>query len=107
MERPGARIDLVESNRKKAAFLQTTLGMLKAPAQCMPRRIDDAYDRVKTPEIVTARALAPLPALLGLVAPWLTAGARGLFHKGRDFRTEIEESLQQWSFDLVEHPKHR
>ncbi len=103
MQRPGARIDLVESNRKKAAFLQSTLGMLKAPAQVHARRIDDAYDRVKTPGIVTARALAPLPALLGLVSPWLEAGARGLFHKGRDYRSEIEESLQQWRFDLVEH----
>ena len=30
-----------------------------------------------TPQIVTARALAPLPALLDLSAPWLTSGARG------------------------------
>jgi 16S rRNA (guanine527-N7)-methyltransferase len=103
MERQGASIDLVESNRKKAAFLQTTLGRLKVPARVHPRRIEDAHKLVKVPEIVTARALAPLPVLLGLVLPWLGAGARGLFHKGRDYQSEIKESVQQWSFDLLEH----
>jgi 16S rRNA (guanine527-N7)-methyltransferase len=103
MERQGASIDLVESNRKKAAFLQTTLGRLKAPARVHPRRIEDAYKLVEMPEIVTARALAPLPVLLGLVLPWLGAGARGLFHKGRDYQSEVKESVQQWSFDLLEH----
>ncbi|TJV09217.1 MAG: 16S rRNA (guanine(527)-N(7))-methyltransferase RsmG, partial [Mesorhizobium sp.] len=31
------------------------------------------------------------------------AGAYGLFHKGRDYRSEVAESAQRWSFDLVEH----
>ena len=60
---------------------------LKAPARVHPRRIEDTYALVRQPEIVTARALAPLPALLDLTAPWLSAGARGLFHKGRDYRS--------------------
>jgi 16S rRNA (guanine527-N7)-methyltransferase len=102
-EREGASVDLVESNRKKAAFLQTTLGQLEAPACVHARRVEDAYGIVKMPEIVTARALAPLPVLLGLVGRWLEVGARGLFHKGRDYRSEIEESVQHWSFDLLEH----
>jgi 16S rRNA (guanine527-N7)-methyltransferase len=59
---------------------------------------------VELPEIVTARALAPLPMLLELTEPWLTEGASGLFHKGRDYRQEVQESTHQWSFDLVEHP---
>jgi 16S rRNA (guanine527-N7)-methyltransferase len=33
----------------------------------------------------------------------LLAGATALFHKGRDYRAEVEESSQRWSFDLVEH----
>jgi 16S rRNA (guanine527-N7)-methyltransferase len=103
LERDGAYIDLVESNRKKAAFLQSTLGQLRAPARVYPERIENVYGVVKKPEIVTARALAPLPLLLGLVAPWLTGETRGLFHKGRDYRSELKESVQQWSFDLLEH----
>jgi 16S rRNA (guanine527-N7)-methyltransferase len=102
-DREGASIDLVESSRKKAAFLQSTLGQMGASARVHPRRIEDVYGTVKTPEIVTARALAPLPVLLGLVSPWLCSGAGGLFHKGRDYRLEIKESVQHWSFDLLEH----
>jgi 16S rRNA (guanine527-N7)-methyltransferase len=32
----------------------------------------------------------------------LTTGATALFQKGRDYRREIEESRDAWSFDLVE-----
>jgi len=102
-ERSGGRMSLVESNRKKAAFLQTILGTLRAPATVFPVRIEDAPDKVPMPQIVTARALAPLPDLIGLAAPWLRAGARGLFHKGRDYRTELANCADAWRFDLVEH----
>ena len=55
------------------------------------------------PQIVTARALAPLDKLLALAEPWLAKGATGLFHKGREYRNEIKESAHSWKFDLVEH----
>lgn len=102
-ERDGASIDLVESNRKKASFLQSVTGQFGLPTCIIARRIEQAYQLVSTPEMVTARALAPLPVLLDLAAPWMTAGARGLFHKGRDYRAEVAESTQRWSFDLIEH----
>lgn len=100
----GGSIDLVESNRKKAAFLQTAIGTFNLPARVVAQRIDASHALVSMPEIVTARALAPLPALLELAEPWLTAGARALFHKGRDYRREVEESAHRWRFDLLEHP---
>ena len=103
-ERDGASIDLVESNRKKASFLQSVVGQFNLPARVVARRIDDSYALVSAPQIVTARALAPLSTLLDLSAPWLTTGTRGLFHKGRDYRSEVEESAHRWAFDLVEHP---
>lgn len=99
----GGSIDLVESNRKKAGFLQAMIGQFGLPARVVARRIEDAPAFVAQPEIVTARALAPLGLLLDLSAPWLLAGARGLFHKGRDYQREVEESAHRWRFDLVEH----
>ncbi|MER9919031.1 MULTISPECIES: 16S rRNA (guanine(527)-N(7))-methyltransferase RsmG [unclassified Mesorhizobium] len=104
VERDGASIDLVESNRKKASFLQAVIGQFGLPARVVARRIEDSYALVSEPEIITARALAALPALLDLSAPWLTKGSRALFHKGRDYRSEVEESTHRWAFDLVEHP---
>ena len=102
-EHDGAGIILVESNRKKAAFLQSVLGGLKTPSHILPSRIEDAHPLAGDADIVTARALAPLPLLLDLAEPWLSRGARGLFHKGRDFRAELANCGDVWKFDLVEH----
>jgi 16S rRNA (guanine527-N7)-methyltransferase len=102
-ERQGASIDLIESNRKKAAFLQTSLAQFNAPAKVHARRIEEGYGLVRQPEIVTARALAPLTKLLALAEPWLKEGASGLFHKGREYLSEIRESADAWKYDLVEH----
>lgn len=102
-ERPGGQIDLVESNRKKAGFLQAVTGQFSLPARVHARRIDEEIKDLGQPEIVTARALAPLPLLLDLAFPWLATGARGLLHKGRDYGREIQESSLLWQYDLVEH----
>lgn len=102
-ERPGAHIDLVESNRKKASFLSVTLSVLQAPAAVHAKRIEESHDLVTAPEVVTARALAPLDKLLELSEPWLERGSRALFHKGRDYEREIAESSTRWRYDLVKH----
>ena len=107
IDRPGGRIDLVESNHKKAAFLRAVLGSIGAPATVNICRIEDAVSLIDCPQVVTARALAPLPRLLGLAWPWLDADlpspAVALFHKGREYATEIAESADNWQFNLVEH----
>jgi 16S rRNA (guanine527-N7)-methyltransferase len=102
-ERSGAQIDLVESNRKKAGFLQAAVGHFSLPACVHARRIDREINGLGRPEVVTARALAPLAGLLELAFPWLSAGAKGLLHKGRDYGREIQESALLWQYDLVEH----
>jgi 16S rRNA (guanine527-N7)-methyltransferase len=99
----GGEIDLIESNRKKAAFLQAMVGQFGLPARVNASRIEDCHSRIRQPQVVTARALAGLPALIGLTEPWLAGGAKGLFHKGRDYMLEVEESTHRWVFDLVEH----
>lgn len=107
-DRPGARVTLVESNGRKAAFLQTVARELGLPATVVNARIESLPERALAGldeiEAVSARALAPLDALLGLAEPWLTKGAVGVFHKGREFPAEREQALRQWRFDLVERP---
>lgn len=102
-DRPGSSIDLVESNRKKTAFLQSALAPFRGNVRIHPKRIEEVYGTIKGPDVVTARALAPLPLLLDLCSPWLMNGSRGLFHKGRDYRSELKESDDAWTHDLVEH----
>ena len=98
----GGWVDLVESNRKKAGFLQAMVGEFALPARVHAVRIEDVHLEPGV-EIVTSRALAPLPLLLLLTQRWLCAGAVGLFHKGRDYRREIEESADTANLDLIEH----
>lgn len=102
-EHADAEVHLVESNRKKAAFLVAALNEVGIVPRVHARRIEDCHAVVATPEVVTARALAGLSLLLELSHPWLQAGARAFFHKGRDYRRELEESGNAWRFDLVEH----
>jgi 16S rRNA (guanine527-N7)-methyltransferase len=101
---PGARVHLVESNRKKAAFLQEVVRTLGAPAEVHAVRIVDFVDKPpQAIDVVTARALAPLAELLPAAYPLLTTGALGLFPKGQDVDVELTEAARCWSIaaDLV------
>jgi 16S rRNA (guanine527-N7)-methyltransferase len=102
-ERAGASVDLIESNHKKAAFLRAAVTQLRLPARVHASRIEETVRALPRAEIVTARALAPLPRLLDLAEPLIGIRARALFHKGRDYRSEVKESTQHWDFDLLEH----
>jgi 16S rRNA (guanine527-N7)-methyltransferase len=101
-DRPETRIRLVESNRKKAAFLQSALAGIES-AEVLPHRIEVATGAIGEADVITARALAPLRQLLQWSEPWLTRDARALFMKGREFSAEVQESRDRWDFDLVEH----
>jgi 16S rRNA (guanine527-N7)-methyltransferase len=98
-----AKVQLVESNRKKAAFLKTVVAETRSPGMVHVLRIQSAQYQIKDIDVVTARALAPLNELLGLASPWLAAGGVGLFHKGREFLQEIDLARDEWKFDLIEH----
>ncbi len=101
---PGASVHLVESNRKKTSFLQSIVGEFGLPATVHSRRVEETYKSIGMVDAVSSRALASLQQLLALSEPWLSAGGRGYFHKGRDYRREIKESLPAWRFELIEHP---
>lgn len=99
----GLHVTLVESNHKKAAFLRTAAIELGLAVSVMPERIEVAVSRL-APDIVSARALAPLSRLLDLSESWLEPGkGRALFPKGRDFQQEIRNARDHWRFDLIEH----
>jgi 16S rRNA (guanine527-N7)-methyltransferase len=55
------------------------------------------------PDVVTARALAPLDELLKLAQPLLKTGAQGLFPKGQDVEGELTRASKCWNIhaDLV------
>lgn len=106
-EDPEAKVDLVESNAGKAAFLRTVARETGVPVTLHVGRIEDIAPELAARERfdrVTARALAPLSSLLTLARPFLAGGAVALFHKGQDFVSEIALATQSWGLDLIEHP---
>jgi 16S rRNA (guanine527-N7)-methyltransferase len=93
-----AQVHLIESNQKKAAFLAEAVRVTGAPAIVHAERSDDFVKTFTGPlDIVTARALAPLPRLLTIAYPLLKRGAHGLFPKGQDVDAELTEAAKCWS----------
>ncbi|GAA5104362.1 16S rRNA (guanine(527)-N(7))-methyltransferase RsmG [Bartonella jaculi] len=102
-EKKVGHIDLVESNGKKIAFLRTVIAQLSLPATVHHCRIEDVYEKIRMPDVITARGLAPLDALLQLIFPLLTQKTIALLQKGRDYSTEIKNASANWRFDLLKH----
>jgi 16S rRNA (guanine527-N7)-methyltransferase len=100
------RMNLVEATAKKCAFLAEVARATSAPVEIHCMRIEELSKTTTSlkPEIVTARALAPLPRLLELAAPWLGPGVRGLFLKGRDASQEIDVAERRFNFTCQLHP---
>jgi 16S rRNA (guanine527-N7)-methyltransferase len=95
---PGAEVHLVESKTKKAAFLREAAQVTDAPAIVHAERIEDFVKHAPQQfDIVTARALAPLPGLLAAAYPLLKRGAIGLFPKGQDVDAELTEAAKCWN----------
>jgi 16S rRNA (guanine527-N7)-methyltransferase len=95
--RPGAEVTLVEANGRKCAFLREAARVLGLPARVVNARIEETVPDIQGPvDVVTARALAPLPMLLGWTEKLLTTGSLGLFPKGQDVEAELTESAKCW-----------
>ena len=89
-EFPGGRIHLVESNSRKCAFLRHAARLTGAPVTVHAARIEDVIgDFTGCVDVVTARALAPLPQLLD----WCK---ELFFPKGQHLDAELTESSRYW-----------
>ncbi|WP_245185589.1 16S rRNA (guanine(527)-N(7))-methyltransferase RsmG [Falsiroseomonas frigidaquae] len=95
----GRPTHLVESDRRKAAFLNEAAARLDlAQVQIHATRIEEA--RLPPLAVLTARALAPLGTLLAYAHRLLAPGGIALFPKGRMAETELAEAQPAWSFTL-------
>jgi 16S rRNA (guanine527-N7)-methyltransferase len=97
-ERSGASVTLVEKSVRKSQFLQAAIAEVGLPARVSNARIEEAprerYD------LLTARALAPLPKLLGYAEVWLKPSGKALLMKGRDTAAELAEARADWTFEM-------
>jgi 16S rRNA (guanine527-N7)-methyltransferase len=96
-QRNGAQVHLVESIRKKCAFLNEAARATRAPAVVHCERIEDFARTFRGAlDVVTARALAPMPILLDYVRPFLKTGAKALLLKGQDVDAELTDASKYW-----------
>jgi 16S rRNA (guanine527-N7)-methyltransferase len=99
---PGVEVHLVESKKKKAAFLEEAVRITGAPAVVHAVRIEEFMKSApKSVDVVTARALAPLAELLTAAYPLLKKGACGLFPKGQDVANELTEATKYWKVEAI------
>jgi 16S rRNA (guanine527-N7)-methyltransferase len=86
-------VQLVESDRRKAQFLREAARATGAQVVVHAVRIEQLDLRA---DVVTARALAPLPRLLELAAPILAPHGLCLFLKGESVLDELTRARQSW-----------
>jgi 16S rRNA (guanine527-N7)-methyltransferase len=87
-------VHLVESHVRKAQFLREAARLTQVPVTIHAARIEEL--RNMAADVVTARALAPLPRLLELAAPALAPHGLCLFLKGQTALDELTAARQSW-----------
>lgn len=99
---PDLAVTLVESDRRKAAFL-------RAAAQAsgvQPRILTERAEALPSLEadVLSARAVAPLPTLLSFADRHLRRDGCALFPKGARVDDEVTSALATWRFTVHKIP---
>ena len=97
-----AECHLVESDQKKAIFLQTVIRECGLTATVHNQRIETLP--CLEADIITTRALAPLDRLLQLLATQLRSGTRCLFLKGAQADRELAMLGEATNLSWRRHP---
>ena len=96
-------VHLIESDQKKAAFLSHVSRETNRKTTVHAQRIEAV--KPFPVDVITARALAPLPQLLTWMLPWSQAYPQicALFPKGRHWHDEVLEARKSFDFRLIDH----
>lgn len=100
--RPGLNVTLVEASRRKASFLLHAIRLLELEGvSCLRGRVETLEQQTGALgrfDVVTARALAPLPKAIKLLEPLLAPGGVILIPQGRGqwsggFSAEVDHQV--------------
>jgi len=91
------KLTLIESDTRKSAFLRTVIRETGVSAVVL----NDRIEKVKPlgADILSARALADLPKLLGFAERHMSADGTALLLKGASWKKELQNAQSQWKFD--------
>jgi 16S rRNA (guanine527-N7)-methyltransferase len=99
---PETRFVLVESDRRKAAFLSTCQREFALDIDIRSARVEALAPLGA--DVISARALAPLSTLFDRLIRQVTPGATLLLPKGARHAAEIAEARAHWRFTAELHP---
>ena len=72
------------------------------PVTVFDKRSDEIDSRETiVPDVITSRALASLPELCAMAAPFFGPKTRAIFHKGLEHVEELAETGAVWHYDVV------
>jgi 16S rRNA (guanine527-N7)-methyltransferase len=94
--------ELIEADQRKATFLREAARLTGAPVTVHASRIEAV--RIPPAPLITARALAKLPALLALAAPLLAPDGVCLFLKGVNADAELTAATGEWHIHAERFP---
>lgn len=94
-------VTLVESDTRKCAFLREVARQTAITVDIVNARIESlsTQARIAAVDVISARALAPMSALLALASPLFSRDTVALFPKGREVGPELEAARRDWSFE--------
>ena len=98
----GLEMHLVESDQRKATFLRTVSRETQTPVVVHATRVEDLVPLGA--DVVSARALAPLPGLLSMVRRHLAPKGVALLPKGKSYESETLSARELWRFSLDTFP---
>lgn len=109
---PDLAVHVIESDAKKCEFMKTVSRETSFPAFVpLPIPITVLNCRIEalapfSVDVVTARALSSLAALLKLAAPYaaLNSAIRMIFLKGENWAAEVADAQKIYSFDVQDYP---
>ena len=101
--RANAQVMLIESVGKKAAFLTAASDAMGLTNVRIINARVEAVILPAPPEIITARALARLPKLLGYGYEIQDENTKYVLMKGQDVDTELTEAANCWHMSVKQH----
>ena len=100
--RPDLAVTLHEATTKKCTFLQAVADRVGAKVAIRNSRLEDLPSHAF--DVVTARALAPLPQLLQYAYPFTGPNSVCLFLKGQNVGAELTEAHKYWNMEASQVP---
>lgn len=92
-------VELIEANTRKCGFLREVARVTNTQVIINNDRIEGVAPRIA--DVVTARALAPLPRLLGYAKTYVGPETICLFLKGRRLHQELTDARKTWKMGIT------